>query len=267
MNAGTASTPSLPFPSTVTMPSYPSRKHHAYAMRSCALSRPTPVLVNTARTCGARFVVTAHTLDDQVETILHRILRGTGLAGLAGIPRIRPLTEEVSLVRPLLAVSRVEVMAYLNRREQAYREDASNGDTAITRNRIRHVLLPQLADDYNPSVDAALLRLGTLAAEAQAVLSDHARLLAEACGASRQPSEILLAAEPLQSAPEPVVRQLLKQLWSDNGWPLQAMSYEKWDQLAKFACQVSTDSALNLPGNVDVRVAEGRIRLARTVDA
>src|SRR5262245_32292513 len=93
---------------------------------------------------GARYVATAHTADDQVETVLLNILRGTGLAGLAGIPRVRPLAEATTLIRPLLGVSRGEILGYLASLDQPFREDASNRNLEYTRNRVRHELLPLL---------------------------------------------------------------------------------------------------------------------------
>ena len=101
-------------------------------------------LRRTAESLGARFVATAHTANDQVETVLHRIVRGTGIAGLRGIQRSRPLSESVTLVRPLLDLSRGQVVEYLSSLGQSYRTDGTNADTAFTRNRIRHELLPNL---------------------------------------------------------------------------------------------------------------------------
>src|SRR5262249_19663731 len=128
-------------------------------------------LRSTAERLGARYVATGHTADDQVETILHHILRGSGLAGLAGVPRLRSPSAAVTLIRPLLTIERTEVEDYLRQLGQDYRCDASNLSTEHTRNRIRHELLPLLADRFNPHVRDALRRLGTLAGEAQEVLS------------------------------------------------------------------------------------------------
>src|SRR3954468_11588552 len=82
-------------------------------LEAAARSARYAFLTETARRSGARYVVTAHTADDQVETVLHRILRGTGLGGLAGIPRVRELTPGQALVRPLLSAGRADVTAYL----------------------------------------------------------------------------------------------------------------------------------------------------------
>ncbi len=106
-------------------------------------------------------VATGHTRNDQAETVLHRILRGSGLTGLAGI---LPATGD-GIVRPLLNVSRQEIEDWLKERGVSWREDATNQDTALTRNRLRHVTLPVLRSAYNPQLDAALASLAELARE------------------------------------------------------------------------------------------------------
>lgn len=107
-------------------------------------------------------IVTGHTLDDQAETVLLRLMRGTGLRGLGGIqPRIACGSGEV--VRPLLNVRRQEVAHYLNSLGQSWREDASNIDPQFTRNRIRHQLLPLLATEFNPSIKEQLAELAEIA--------------------------------------------------------------------------------------------------------
>ena len=122
-------------------------------------------LTRVAGEAGAGWVATGHTANDQAETVLHRLLRGAGLRGLRGIAARRPLAAGVGLVRPLLDATRDEVMAYLEAIGQAYRQDSSNLDPALTRNRIRHQLLPRLAAEYNPQIVAVLGRLAGQAEE------------------------------------------------------------------------------------------------------
>ena len=109
-------------------------------------------LTQVARARGAAVVAVGHTRDDQAETILHRILRGTGPRGLSGIParRILATDPELTLVRPLLGVSRRGVREFLTAIGQPFREDETNADLTRTRSRIRYDLLPKLAADYNP---------------------------------------------------------------------------------------------------------------------
>ncbi|MBM3797686.1 MAG: tRNA lysidine(34) synthetase TilS [Acidobacteria bacterium] len=111
-----------------------------------------------ARTGLAR-VATGQTRDDQAETVMLRLLRGAGPAGLAGI---LPVTDE-GIVRPLLDCSRAGVRLWLALRGIAWREDSSNADLAFDRNRLRLELLPQLARDWNPAVTTALAHIAELA--------------------------------------------------------------------------------------------------------
>jgi tRNA(Ile)-lysidine synthase len=100
-------------------------------------------LAEMARACGCDAVATGHHGDDQAETVVHRLMRGTGLRGLCGI---RPATtlEGVRFIRPMLGLRRAEIEVYCRANHVAWRDDASNRSTAFTRNRIRHQLLPAL---------------------------------------------------------------------------------------------------------------------------
>ena len=105
-------------------------------------------------------IATAHTMDDQAETVVMRVIRGTGARGLAGIA---PAHQEKYLVRPLLSSTRSEIEDYLNKIGQTWREDPSNRDLAHTRNQIRHTLMPLLEREFNPSIRQTLAELAELA--------------------------------------------------------------------------------------------------------
>lgn len=112
-------------------------------------------LIELARQQRLEVVATAHTADDQAETVLMKFLRGAGTRGLAGIhPILR--RDGVRIVRPLLEVARNEVERYLASLAQPWREDQSNRELRLTRNRIRHELLPLLERDYNPNLRTLL---------------------------------------------------------------------------------------------------------------
>jgi tRNA(Ile)-lysidine synthase len=110
-------------------------------------------------------IATAHTLDDQAETVLLRILRGTGTSGLAAIPPLRDASPDLvaRVVRPLLGTRREDIEKYLRALDQPWREDASNRDPKHLRNRIRHELLPHLEREYNPALRQALVNLAEIA--------------------------------------------------------------------------------------------------------
>ena len=111
-------------------------------------------------------VATAHTLDDQAETVLHKLLRGAWTEGLGGISPAVQCTRGV-ILRPFLGARRVEIEAWLRAIGQVWREDVTNADTAFTRNRLRHELLPLLAT-YNPQIYSQLANLATLARDEDA---------------------------------------------------------------------------------------------------
>jgi len=122
-----------------------------------------------AREGHVKKIATAHTLDDQAETILLRIFRGTGIRGLAGIhPRIVFKQQGSALgevVRPLLGFRRAALPEFLRERGQVWREDSSNLDTVFLRNRVRHRLLPIIAEEFG---EAAIEHMGELAEIARA---------------------------------------------------------------------------------------------------
>jgi tRNA(Ile)-lysidine synthase len=207
-------------------------------------------LEETALARDCKVIALAHTADDQAETILHHILRGTGLAGLCGIPRERTLNSQIRLVRPLLEVERNVVLDYLAQLGQGYREDESNRDEAYTRNRLRHQLLPLLAEQYNPHIRESLRRLGRQAAQAQSALEALAAELLERVVDSSIMEKCRLKWQPLAGVPRHLIREVLSQLWRQQNWPRQKMGFEQWEALAEIALN---GGAATFPGKIDVR--------------
>lgn len=122
-------------------------------------------LAGVAHSVGARYIATAHHADDQVETILHNLLRGTALKGLRGMSERVPLPHHAGLIllRPLISVTRAELDAYCHQYDLHPREDATNLDTSLTRNRLRLETLPYLRQ-LAPQLNRHLLQLGEIAA-------------------------------------------------------------------------------------------------------
>ncbi|HEX8203277.1 MAG TPA: tRNA lysidine(34) synthetase TilS, partial [Isosphaeraceae bacterium] len=192
-------------------------------------------LAGVAAARDASGVAVGHTRDDQAETILHRILRGTGPRGLAGMPNRRPLSNAVTLLRPLLGVSRREIRAYLAAVGQGSRDDATNADLARTRARIRHDLLPKLAAEYNPRVADALVRLGQLAGASDRALRGRLREMERAATVSVTHDRVVLHRGPLAQLPRFLRAEVLRRVWRRAGWPEAGMGARRWRRIAALA--------------------------------
>jgi tRNA(Ile)-lysidine synthase len=207
-------------------------------------------LAEVARAEGATWVATGHTADDQAETVVFRLLRGTGLAGLAGIAAHRPLAPGVELVRPLLNTTRAEVLDFLQTIGQDFREDATNADPRFTRNRIRHELLPRLTE-YNPRATEVLGRLAEQAADWRRELEEAAEGLLRAGERPRAGALLVFDAATLAAAPPHRLRLLWRHVWEREGWPRRDMGFREWDRLAEL-CR-GGPAAIDLPGGIRAR--------------
>ncbi|MCA9143905.1 MAG: tRNA lysidine(34) synthetase TilS [Planctomycetaceae bacterium] len=222
-------------------------------------------LTQVAHRVGARYVATAHTANDQAETILHRIVRGTGIRGLSGIPVSRELVPGITLVRPLLDIHREEVVEYLGELGQTFRNDATNLDESFTRNRIRNSLLPLIRKDYNMLVDESLRRLGALAGE----MSDFVELAAteqisRCVTLSATEASIDLTQTP--DMPPLILRTMLRQIWRVQNWPQRDMSFERWHELESLVSardSATMPRAFTLPSNLLVSYMGSKLTIQK----
>src|ERR1039458_102177 len=165
-------------------------------------------------------VALGHTRSDQAETVLFRLLRGSGAAGLAAI---RPVTER-GLVRPLLEAERSEVEGYLRERGMVWREDASNASRGFARNRIRHELLPQLAREWNPAIVETLAHTAEIALGEEAYWREEVARLAET-HLRRKGGGVLLEAGVLAGLPVAAGRRLVRRVLEEAKGDLRGIEF------------------------------------------
>lgn len=216
-------------------------------------------LADVAREHGLSLVATGHTADDQAETVLHRLLRGAGLQGLRGIAPRRPLADRVELIRPLLDVTRTEVLKFLENEGVAARQDSSNADLKFTRNRIRHELLPYLAEHFNPGIRDIL---GRLASEASEAVEDEQAGTLALVGEAELPrlgAQMLFRRERLAAASRRGVRLLFRHVWAREGWPVGRMGMEHWRRIEEVVFENLT--AVDLPDRMHARRHGGVIQV------
>jgi tRNA(Ile)-lysidine synthase len=201
----------------------------------------------------AHRVATGHTSDDQAETVLFRLLRGSGLAGLAGI---LPVTRE-GLIRPMLDVTRAEVEEFLRTRGIVWREDASNQDARFARNRIRHNLLPHLAREWNPRIARTLSHLADLAREEEYWWQEEISRLAKGLLVVSD-GGIEVEASKLAALPKAVARRVIRRAAENPGGADQGvrpphLAFEHVDAILELATQPQGEGKLEVPGLVVVR--------------
>ena len=194
-------------------------------------------LHQTALQLESPHIALGHTSDDNVETILFHLLRGTGLRGLRGIPFTRSLDEEVTLVRPLLDVSRSEIEEWLHSRNHSYLVDPSNENLKYSRNRIRHELLPLLEQNYHADVKENVLSLAHQVIETHECLVFSARKLLEESLLQRGNARWELNSNVLLKYPRHLIRETFVLIWMEQNWPRKKMRFDHWDALANVVFQ------------------------------
>jgi tRNA(Ile)-lysidine synthase len=204
---------------------------------------------------GAAAIAVAHTLDDQAETFLLRLLRGAGSAGLGAM---RPVNGDI--LRPMLEATRQDVLAHLQARGLPHREDESNADPAFLRNRTRHELLPYLEQRFNPKVRQALAR-------AASVLSEEAGMLAEEGGcllgaiSERDGDDIVVDRASLGSVTRAVARAAVRSALERTGG-LRGVGLDHVDRVLALAEERRrSGKRVPLPGGREAVVEFGRIRI------
>lgn len=215
-------------------------------------------------------VAVGHTADDQAETVLAHILRGTGLTGLAGIYPVRG-----HMVRPLVELRRAALREYLLARGQLWREDASNLDQTRLRARIRHQLLPVLEREFNPGVVAHLTSLASRAREDEAFWSAlleerMAALVKQTPGGLEIRVADLLAPLPLLSPPEqiaeasgPLTRRLIRRLVEAVKGDRTRLTAQHVEQVLTLAAAPGGGRTTHLPGGVRVERNFDRLLFCR----
>ena len=197
-------------------------------------------------TKGSKIAV-GHTADDQVETILMNLFRGTGLRGLAGIPEKRG-----NVVRPLLRCTRSELEQFLNDRNLAYRTDSSNHEKKYLRNRIRHDVIPFLKT-FDTAISGNLLGLAEIAREEDDWISEKTReLFSQLVTIRKGRRDLCFEMSEFQKQPQAMKRRLIREVLYQLKGDLRAITALHVRQVLDLFAHARVGSRLKLPGDVRV---------------
>lgn len=216
------------------------------------------IFARVAREVGADRVALAHHADDQVETVLLRLLRGTGVQGLGGMAA-RATVNGLCLIRPLIEVRHTAAVSFLKAHGLTWREDATNRDIALLRNRVRAELLPFLEEHFSPAVRANVLRTARAVREDQAWLDEVVTPMAQSARASGD----ALRAEVLCRLPAAARRRILGAWLVERGLPAERLDFAVWERCEAWLAGAAP--RLSLPGGLHLVRAGRRLVVQRGV--
>jgi len=193
-------------------------------------------------------VVTAHTANDQAETVLMRLLRGAGTRGLSGI---YPVLEG-KIARPFLELSRPEIMRELEARKLEYRLDSTNLDPRLRRNKVRQQLLPLLEKEFNPGIIPLLKSHADRSRDEEAFLEQQARERSRPWRL-REGAEEKISVRALEGLAPAIQRRVLRQMLQSLRPGLRGVAYAHIERLLQFALGAQSGRSLPLPGEALAR--------------
>ncbi len=212
-------------------------------------------LERVALTAGSELVAVAHHADDNAETVLHRICRGTGLRGLVGIHDVRPLRpgSHIRLVRPFLQQRRATIEELCAARALTTREDSTNRSPDFTRGRIRHTVMPLLAEQLNPNVVEALLRLAEHARWLGTYLDDAAARTFEALVISQEGRRVALNVHALTGKQHIIQAEVVRRAIALAAGGEQDLSFGNIEAILRLTGDPASGKEVHVPGPVVVR--------------
>jgi tRNA(Ile)-lysidine synthase len=214
----------------------------------------------TLQSVGGNRVVLGHTADDQVETILINIVRGTGLKGLAGIPQVRDC-----IIRPFLKFYRKDLDIYLKENDFSFREDSSNSDKKYLRNRIRHELIPHL-ETYNPSIKKCLQEMSEITREDDSLLSQTTTNIFKQKLDTDNEKKITWDIEDFQSYPIALRHRLVREIFCHISGDMQAITSHHVQQVIKLFNSPKVGKVINIPRGVSVTCSYESVLFSKIAD-
>lgn len=207
--------------------------------------------LNAAKLCGANKIALAHTKDDQAETVLMRLLRGSGLSGLGAIPKLRQLGDS-QIVRPLLEFSKNEILQFLKKKRQEFYVDESNLEDVYFRNRIRHQLLPQLLK-FSPNLKELLSKTADNLSWDYDFLKEEAQLRLKKVIVSQNNLRIVLSLNKLLRQHLAMQRMIIRLAISQLCQGTRQLTYKHWQEIEALIGGRPFGAIVNLPKSLSVK--------------
>jgi tRNA(Ile)-lysidine synthase len=219
-------------------------------------------LLRIAKNNNCRLIATAHHKDDNAETVIHRLARGTGFKGLCGIWPARTFTDDIVFVRPFLGVTRSNILEYLEQQDLKWCVDKTNYNCTIKRNFIRHRLIPHIQKDCSKSVSQLLFDLSKHARSFHLLVCSRANeVWPEA--ADCEDGRVLLNLEIFKPESEPVKIELITKSLSEIRCGLADLTRHHFKKILQLADSKTSGVGIELPNGFTVGYEYGRLIFAK----
>ena len=203
-------------------------------------------------------LATAHTADDQAETVLDRFLRGSGFLGMSGIP-----PKRAAYIRPLLEISRSQLEKYVEQNGLEYRVDASNQDLRFKRNRIRNELIPYLRKHFNPNIVDTINRNAQIFSENETVLKNDAETAFKSLVSLQKKNEITLEIESFLNYFSAIQKYILYHVCEKLGIHRNALTFDKFVRLLAIVDKKKIGKKVDIDKNYELMVDHDGIIIRR----
>lgn len=208
-----------------------------------------------AKKLKANIVATGHMLDDNAETIVMRIVKGTSLKGLSGIPPVR-IDGNMKIIRPLIETEKNDILDFLKKHNIPYRVDHTNTDEAFLRNRVRRKLLPYLSQ-YNPRIKFALTNMAESLRDDLEFMETEMSLKGDIV--KEKKSLFFINLKDLVVQPKALQRQILKDALTKSGANIKKLGFRHWKDMREFLKFNRKGQAIDLPGDIRITREQDRI--------
>jgi tRNA(Ile)-lysidine synthase len=255
-----AKTLKLPFYSAFAVNLRKKAKVRKQSLEEAAREDRYAFFIRTAKKLRVKKIALGHTRDDQAETVLMRLIRGTGLRGLAGIRRALPMAG-VTLVRPLLDFTKEELLGWLSSEEIAFRVDASNETEVYERNKIRRLFLPWLKKEIHPRVTETLARLADAAEDENHLMASLEESAWQQLQVVRRGSKLSLNRKAFQSIHPALQFRLLDRALKQIN-PASGLDFEAWQGLRRTLVSAHADRR-SLSRGLDLRLTPSEIFICK----
>jgi tRNA(Ile)-lysidine synthase len=241
---------------------------HHFTIEESARVLRYEFLFQEAERLNVQAVLVAHNADDQVETVLMHLMRGSGLSGLVGMREVllpNPWSDSIPLVRPLIDITRAEIQAYLTERGQIPVLDETNADVQYFRNRIRHELIPYL-ETYNPTLRERMRRMADVAGFEDGYLQEKLEKNWKKALKQEGKHFLLFDRKVLLALHPAMLRRLLRRAieWMDLS--LRDINFEVINRAAGFFKQPTRSNRIDLLAGIELFLYRGDLVVARNND-